>query len=384
MENNSNKEDYDAIKFRYGTDLWREIRTLYESKSKPNYESIKNMLMLEFKLDKFPSKSTVERRAKIEGWKRKLEQSNTATNQYGEDFWACVKAIYESHPKLKHKQLKDLVQNELQIDYFPSSTAITAKAKHGSWLHAEDLIKQGDADLRKLNRRVKKELKNDQSEVFINGEKVYINDMVGEFFRDLDDDYLGEVREVQKAAKSKIESVLMSARGKSQKLAEALTLARRRMKSINEIGDILSDRLMELYILQSSQELRVMLPPEMIETVEREQKGMARILASYNELTYGRRESIKFELSLYGIQIEDMRDNDDKNRMKNLNDNATYEKHREHLKEQSIAIAKRRMYIDSGGLQRDVDSEIQKRMDEMNDDSDEAENFLENEFSEVD
>ena len=30
-------------------------------------------------------------------------------------------------------------------------------------------------------------------------------------------------------------------------------------------------------------------------------------------------------------------------------------------------LAKRRAYIDSGGLQRDVEKELQRRMDEMND-----------------
>ena len=52
--------------------------------------------------------------------------------------------------------------------------------------------------------------------------------------------------------------------------------------------------------------------------------------------------------------------------MKDLNDDAAYEKQKQRLLDECIMLAKRRAFIDSGGLQREVDAEMQRRMDEMN------------------
>lgn len=147
-----------AISKRHDTDLWREIRTLYESKTQPNHAKIKDILCAEFNLDSFPSRSTVHRRAVNEGWKR-YEDDQTikvASNRYGDDFWICVRNVYETNSRITYKRLKETVQNELQCTDFPSQPMIAINAEQEGWKRADKLVKKSDADLKKISVGVKK------------------------------------------------------------------------------------------------------------------------------------------------------------------------------------------------------------------------------------
>lgn len=147
-----------AISKRYDTDLLREIRTLYESKTQPNHAKIKDILCAEFNLDSFPSKSTMQRRALKEGWK-KYEDDQTvkiAPNKYSDDFWICVRNIYETNSRITYKRLKETVQNELQCADFPAQDVVAAKAEKEGWKRADKLLKKSDSNLKKISSGVKK------------------------------------------------------------------------------------------------------------------------------------------------------------------------------------------------------------------------------------
>ena len=147
--------DADVISKRHDTNLWAEIRTLYESKNKHPYEKIKTVLMAEFALEKFPSQRTVERRAKSEGWKRAISEGGREFNDaFPEEFWMCVQAIYEANPKINYKRLRELVENELQCVDFPTSQAVSAKAKAGNWARADSLVLKNDPELQKMKQQV--------------------------------------------------------------------------------------------------------------------------------------------------------------------------------------------------------------------------------------
>lgn len=143
---------------RYDAKLWAEIRRFYESATHPNYEKIKSMMCDEFNLDTFPSQRTVERHAAKERWIRYEDEiiNKVAPNKYSDDFWLCVRAVHESNPKTTYKRLKELVQNELKCNNFPSQQAIAYKAKHEGWERSDSLLKKSDATLKKLIRSVKK------------------------------------------------------------------------------------------------------------------------------------------------------------------------------------------------------------------------------------
>ena len=361
---------------RHDTDLWREIRKLYESKAKPGYEKIKTILMAEFALDKFPSRTTVDRRAKSEEWVRaRTGGEESKANRFGDDFWECVKSIYESNPKMTHSQLKDLVQNELQISDFPSHTVLAKKAKQDGWEYADLALKKSDERLQNQASCIKFKIKQQK----IIDENIEDNqcDDGG------DDDYTAHVKEIAEKEKTRFKNVTMNANIRAQKLAEVIIKSRKRMRAINELGDLLNDELIGISAIMSSQEFLSVCPPDLYEKYAAQEKALIRAMSSYTQLTESRRDSIKFELSLYGVQVEDLRDNDNEARMKDLNDNTVYEQQKQRLLDERLMLAKRRAFIDSGGLQREVDAEMQRRMDEMNE-YDDVDSIEDAEYSEID
>lgn len=93
--------------------------------------------------------------------------------------------------------------------------------------------------------------------------------------------------------------------------------------------------------------------------------NLCQILEFYNDFSFNRRESIKFELSLYGTQLEDLKEENDAKRVKDLNDNKAYEAQQLRLASEAERIAARRRYIDSGGLEEEVNTEMEQRMKDV-------------------
>lgn len=368
----------DSISKRHNTTLWAEIKKLYESKHLPDYERIKAILSAEFDLQKFPSERTVQRHAKDENWKRYIPEGDIKSfnNTYTPEFWLCVRAVYESNPKITYKRLRELVQNELQCEQFPSADAVNTKAKQEDWARLGELISKSDGDLRKVQKSVK------NLELIVRESAKSKRSNNDEYQGDegdldpvdlLDFDRFAEVVETQK---SRIESVLMASKIKQRKMSEVITKARKRLATINDIGDLLNDQLMTNYALMTAPEVMEM--DGAVEYVERQGKVLTKTIMAYNELTFGRRESIKLELQMYGVGIEDLRVVDQDARMKDLNDDSAFEAQKQRLLEQRELIAKRNHYINSGGLERDVQNEAQRRMAEAS--MDEGDQLHEDEY----
>ncbi len=378
------KADLNAgISKRHDVDLWAEIRTCYESKSQPNYQKIKDILCVEFNLDAFPSKSTVQRRAVKNEWKRFEDETTVklAPNKYSADFWLCVRRIHESNPKLTHKRLKELVQNELQCNDFPSHDVVASKAEHEGWERADALLKKSDSNLKKLSRGVNKitsveefegfisSLEDDEDQEFEHSEvpqEVYQFDFIKELVED---------------EKRNIKNLLMTAQVRRKKQAEVIVKSRKRIALNNEFGDQLSDKLIMLTALLTSDKIKQYFTKPMMRELKDQLTTLSRISETYNSLSFNKRENIKFELNLYGVQLEDLKDVDDAKRTNDLNDDTAYDAQRKKLAEQREQLAARRRYIDSGGLEEDVNSEIERRMNEAQVDDDGM--IEEGEFEEI-
>lgn len=162
-----------AISKRCDTDLLREIRTLYESKTQPNHAKIKDILCAEFNLDDFPSRSTVHRRSVKEQWKKYDDDQSVklAPNKYSDDFWICVRKVYESHSRMTYKRLKETVQNELQCTDFPSQPMVAIKAEQEGWKRADKLLKKSDTDLKNISSCVKKIMSMDDAKASLEDQK---------------------------------------------------------------------------------------------------------------------------------------------------------------------------------------------------------------------
>jgi hypothetical protein len=385
----TDKANSKAISKRHDTNLWAEIRTLYESRTNPNYDKIKTILVAEFALEEFPSKRTVERRAKKEEWKRYEDDTHVriAPNRYSEDFWLCVRAIYESHPKITHKRLKELVQNELQCADFPSQDVVRAMATKQAWERSDALLKQSDANLKKIRSSVNN-LQSIQGTMIISSNEKGANNHIIDHEVDEDEDAeegnvfdFDAALELAHSKKMGIKNLLMSTQIKRKQMSEIIIKSRKRMMTINDIGDHLTDALVYNNELLTDEEFLRICPSELLERIANQQKRLGQTAGIFNELAFNRRESIKFELSLYGVTIEDLKDVDEGKMVKDLNDDTAYEAQKKRLEEERNRIAERRRYIDSGGLQEDVEAEMQRRMAEAAQDDDEVDEGV---FQEVD
>lgn len=364
-----------SISKHHDFNLWAEIRTVYESKTKPNYEKIKSILCTEFNLDIFPSQRTIQRRASSEKWQKyeSEREVKVAHNKYSDDFWLCVQRTHESNPKLTHKRLKELVQNELQCNDFPSQQAIASKAEHEGWERSDILLKKSDATLNKLSRGVKKLTSKDEFNNFLESlkDKQYQDNedtqMIGDVY---DFDF---IREIVECEKSGIKNLLMTSQVRRKKQAEIIVKSRKRIELNNDFGDRLSDRLVMIYALIMSDKVRRSFTPPMMKELKSQLNTLQQLSETYNNLSFNKRENIKFQLSLYGVQMEDLKDVDDAKRIHDLNDETAYEKQQAKLEADKQRIAERRRFIDSGGLEREVNEEMERRMNEANmDDAEEG------------
>ena len=360
---------------RHNFDLWTEIRTCYESKSQPNHEKIKDMLCTEFNLDSFPSRSTVYRRAEKEGWK-KFEDEVTlkvAQNKYSDDLWLCIQRTYETNSKLTYKHLKELVQNELQCNEFPSHQSIVLKAEHGGWLRSDSLLKKSDTTLKKIKRGIKNIANTEEFQGFISSledEKNQYhdgNDVTQEVYK------FDFIKELVEDEKCNIKNLLMNAQVRRKKQAEVIIKSRKRIALNNEFGDQLSDKLIMLTALLTSDKIKQHFTKAMMLELKDQLKLLKSISETYSNLSFNKRENIKFELNLYGVQLEDLKDVDETKRVNDLNDNTAYEAQKERLALERESIAQRRRYIDSGGLEADTNAEMERRMMEAQDADEESE-----------
>lgn len=368
-------EEKVVISKRFGTELWDEIKKLYESKQVHSYEKIKSLLMAEFDLPSFPSKRTLERRAKDGKWKRYLEQDIKNFNEtYTCEFWECVKAVYESHPKITYKRLKEKVQNELQCINFPNADSINAKAKNEDWQVLSKLASKHDADLKNIVKNVKNLTNGAKMLLSSNGKNVVIEHEDNESGYENNDPVLEDFdafNEVVQNQKSAIKNLLMNSQIKQKKMAEIIIKNRKRIGVMSDIGDMLNDQLVLNHTLLASREIQMM--GGAVEHITNENKILRQTIGLYNDLTFGRRETMKLELQMYGVGFDDLRVNDNEGRMKDLNDDTDYEAQKARLASEREEIAKRKLYIESGGLARDAEAEMNRRMAEAGENEEDEE-----------
>ncbi len=376
--------DEKAISKRHDTTLWREIRTLYESKTQPSYDKIKDILCAEFNLEDFPAQRTMQRRAKNEGWQRYTDDKavKTSPSKYSDEFWLCVRRVYESNGKMTYKRLKETVENELQCTDFPSQPVVAAKANAEDWKRSENLLKQSDASLKKLSKGVTRITSFEDLCDFMSG---IDPDVIQEYKESrgwedptepIDFDVLEAMLDDEKAG---FKNLLMTSQVRRKKLADVIVKSRKRMALNNDLGDSISDALVAMFAMVMSNKVRRYASKGMMKELKERLNALSQISEIYNGISYNKRENLKFELSLYGVQTEDLKDVDDTKRVADMNDDKAYEEQRERLRLERENIAARRRYIDSGGLAADVEEEVQRRMLEANAD-DEIEDA---EFSEV-
>ena len=221
-------------------------------------------------------------------------------------------------------------------------------------------------------RSVKKiESENYLKEV-LNNKEIFENQNLrhGDTVFDVDDfDFIKEIVECEKV---NIKNLLTNAQVRRKSQAEVIVKSRRRMALNNDLGDRLFDQLVIISTLLMSDRIRHNFTKPMMKQLKDQLNTLCQISEAYNNLSSNKRESIKFELSLYGTQLEDLKDVDDTKRVKDLNNDKAYEEQQMHLEAEKEQIAARRRYIDSGGLEEEVNAEMEQRMKEVESDEHDA------------
>ena len=221
---------------------------------------------------------------------------------------------------------------------------------------------KSDATLKKLSQSVNNLTSEKDFREFINSinsqqeQDFEEGELVGDVY---DFDFIQEIINDEKAG---IKNLLMSSQVRRKKQAEIIVKSRKRMELVNEFGDRLSDNLVMVYALLLSDKVRRNFTKPMIKELKDQLNALGQVAGVFNELAFNKRESIKFQMSLYGIGLEDLKEVDDGKRQDDLNDDTAYEAQRAKLLVERDRIAARRRYIDSGGLEADTDAEMERRM----------------------
>ncbi|WP_215904576.1 hypothetical protein, partial [Acinetobacter bereziniae] len=157
-------------------------------------------------------------------------------------------------------------------------------------------------------------------------------------------------------------NLLMSSQFRQKKMAEIIIKNRKRIGVMSDIGDMLNDQLILNHTLLTSPDFRQI--DGAIELISQENKILRQTIGLYNELTFGRRETMKLELQMYGVGFDDLKATDGESRVKDLTDETAYNEQKARLIAEREEIARRKLYIESGGLARDTEAEQKRRMDE--------------------
>src|SRR5690606_26780949 len=128
-------------------------------------------------------------------------------------------------------------------------------------------------------------------------------------------------KELVEDEKRNIKNLLMDAQVRRKKQAEVNIKSRKRIALNNESGNQLSDKLIMLTAVLTSDKIKQYFTKAMMLELKDQLKLLKSISETYSNLSFNKRENIKFELNLYGVQLEDLKDVDETKRVNDLNDN---------------------------------------------------------------
>lgn len=352
----------DGIDKRNGGDLWAEIRRLYESEAAPTYAKIKAILMAEFNLSSFPIQQTVSRRAKKENWQR--SGGNATARTYDDAFWEAVKTVYESHVSIGYSELKELVQNALQIDYFPTSKAVNERKNKEGWKPLEDALNLDDKSIKNLKNELvtttsiiddylNKYKKGDQQSTDLEAEMVDDYDSKFSKFS-----YFGNKMQSNIEKKN---NLFMSATLAKLEQVEFIEQSRFRLAKSSIMGDELHDALARYYAAMSDPDFISILDRAEYKVMNRMGEQLTRIINAFSILSATRTGIIKAEFASRGLFVEDCRDDITKEKYVPGQDPAeieAFEAQRQRLRQEIQDAQNFRDYIESGQLEEEVERQI--------------------------
>ena len=152
----------------------------------------------------------------------------------------------------------------------------------------------------------------------------------------LDFDVMTEIIDSEKQT---IKNLLMTSQIKRRNMAEVILKARKRMSIMNDFSDILFDELALNFQLLNSTQFRQVMGEAGENFLKDKMKKLGHVASVFNELSYNRREALKFELSLYGVTIEDLQNAGEEHKAILMVDNTAFEAKKAKLLQQKVRTA---------------------------------------------
>ncbi len=296
--------------------------------------------------------------------KTETKKSNTA--RYSEEVWACIKAVYEADGSSSIDRLLEIVRNETQIFDLPSRQTVLARAKREDWVRADGLAKLSTAKLTKIVQRTKGHL------LLIGGDSDNSEEDDSDFQQgseldeyNADQEYLRQRESIVNTSVSGVKKLLSSSIHKKKTTAEVIKRGRAATDRIHLLYAHTLDQIVIAKELMTNIQFKLMAKEVDRNNVEAAYNFNMSFMETLVNSVAGYDKLLKADFALYGITPNDTKEPETGTRMQDLNDDAEYEEQVKRLQEQTEMVKSRRMYIESGQLQKEVTDEVHRQMEAM-------------------
>ncbi len=295
---------------------------------------------------------------------------------YSDDLWECIRAVYEADGGSSVKRMLEIVQNTTQIDELPSRQTVVARAKRENWQRPDSLQQLSTAKLQKIIQRangmalvlsgIDPQFNDDEDE---ENQSYSVSERLDEYNNDAL--YHEQKNNIVNAAMLGVKKLLSTAIHKKKTKAQVIARARSSQDRLFLLRDHTLDQITLSVALLTNVQYKLIANETDLSNTEGIMNFNMRVLEMLNNTIAVNEKFIKTDFAIYGLTPDDVKEPETQGRMKDLNDDTEYKEQLERLQAQSVEMAARRHYIESGTLEKEISEEVRRKMIEAGmDDSD--------------
>lgn len=270
--------------------------------------------------------------------------SKSAVNNYDQEVWFFLRAVWEAVPKISFTQLCKIVEDMLKKPV-PTPSCVGKRCRGQKWTKSiRSYCRKADRSLESISCRLFDELKKEYEKIqkdksdfeqVTNGQLPAVSGGLN---------YAFEALENVANIKRKTISVLLEHRRRTGKIGQLLDDS---MDWMYEAKEAVFDESKKPEELDKARRQFGLLE-QMVEKIE----SFART-AKYLQQT---------DFLLFGINIDDTRDSDSENRVSQIHDDSKFNQARNDLEEQFAQMQQQVHWIQSGGFEEEVMKEMEAKM----------------------
>nr|WP_314367297.1 hypothetical protein [uncultured Acinetobacter sp.] len=284
--------------------------------------------------------------------------------------------MYEADGGSSVKRMLEIVQNTTQIDELPSRQTVVARAKRENWQRPDSLQQLSTAKLQKIIQRangmalvlsgIDPQFNDDEDE---ENQSYSVSERLDEYNNDAL--YHEQKNNIVNAAMLGVKKLLSTAIHKKKTKAQVIARARSSQDRLFLLRDHTLDQITLSVALLTNVQYKLIANETDLSNTEGIMNFNMRVLEMLNNTIAVNEKFIKTDFAIYGLTPDDVKEPETQGRMKDLNDDTEYKEQLERLQAQSVEMAARRHYIESGTLEKEISEEVRRKMIEAGmDDSD--------------